>query len=153
MGREIYCEIRKKGGGDTVWNSANDADLFVCGRDDATGYIASIADGEDNEIWVSSTDDMLKIIDNLTGYRESDFNEVRKAKETLSDLKCARRNTTNVKDFSGFSEMIEETEDWIKWNSYSRAAALVDMINRMNEEYCSDREKYKDCSMYIVVSE
>ena len=77
MGREIIFEVRDNN--ETIWpdpNNINDA-LYVCGRDDATGYMARICCDEDEEngtlyLSVNDYDRYLSIKKELQEYYETD---------------------------------------------------------------------------------
>ena len=171
--------------GKTCWPDPDNIDeaLFVCGRDDATTYIAQLVCDQINEKLKAdknlTTDDLqdsdyailltcndynkyLEIKRNLKEYYYKDMKEIQKAKDTLEDLKEARRHTTTIKDFEDFTASMEETEDWIERNDYSRAGSLIEcldkcynrMLDYVNLDGNEDREavinKYK---VAIILSE
>ena len=162
MGREIYCEIRKKGydpeSPNPLWCSVNMNEDFVCGRDDATNFIAMLASDDEKDDWAipigRDPKQRLYILKELRAYAKKDEREVDKAKREKRDLLAARRCATKFEDFASFSAAIEETEQWLEENeSWSRAQALIDMIDVSVEEFSSHPLKYRDCDLYLVVSE
>lgn len=154
MGREIYCQIRSPGKTweEPIWDSAAAISQFVCGRDDATGYIASLG-GEEGEIDISKRSERDNIRGILNDYAERDKSEIEKAKNLLRDLRYARRNARNYGEFDSFSDAIEATEEWIESEGWSRAQALLDLIDKSTEEFTRHRLKYRGSQLYIVVSE
>lgn len=171
MSREIIFEVRKDN--KTVWPDSSILDsLYVCGRDDATAYLAqlilddNIEDNEDDTLFLSYNDkrlDMIKKI--LTEYYHADLREIDKAEETLEALKEARRYSS-YEDFFKFSKSIEETQQWLNNNNYSRAESLIECldkcINKVNQlinvetDFASDEIKEKCAEHYkiaIILSE
>ena len=174
MGREIIVEARvvdnKTKSPRTIWED------YVCGRDDATGYIAMVInnkvqngsepepdDNASEEEWSEyysvsfdfySASDMIAlndVIDNLQGYADTDNNEIQKAKDELDDLRAARRNATNIEDFCSFGEEIERVRNWIETEDYSRAEMLVSMIKVALKKLEDDDSESK--FVRIVLSE
>ena len=154
MGREIFCQIREAGKSynEALWDSADMLDQFVCGRDDATSYIA-IQGGKEGEVDISAFADREKIRAQLKEYAARDKREIDKAKDTLRDLKAARRNARNYDEFSSFNDVVEGTEEWIEHESWSRAQMLIDLINDSAEEFTKHKLKYRKAKLYLVVSE
>lgn len=162
MGREIYGIIRNTKTKEIVWDSSEaPLELWVCGRDDATGYVASLAYNVSDE--VDEDDDYYQclvpydgskdgIYAEIQDYAKADRAEIDKAKEALADLKIARRNARNFEEWNSFSEPIETTEEWIKDNDYSRAESLIRLLDAMDAAFriISDNA---DLKMYLVVSE
>lgn len=156
MGREIYTEIRDKNG-KAVWNSAEGIDSWVCGRDDATGYIAGLVyakvngEEEDSDYSIDITDEMgcEGIASTLHDLVKRDNREVCKAKTELEDLYSARRNARNYEEFASFGERIMEVDSWIQENDYSSAASLLDLLKESRDELA----KYPGCSLHLVLSE
>lgn len=151
MGREIIFEVRENN--KPIWPDPDDIDaaLFVCGRDDATTYIAQLIYNQIDEKLDAdknlTTDDLehsdytilltcndydkyLQIKNNLQEYYDKDMKEIQKAKDALEDLREARRHTTTLKDFEDFSNVMEETEIWIENNDYSRAGSLIEYLDK-----------------------
>ena len=153
MGREVSCEIREKTTNDVVWNSADALGLFVCGRDPVTNFLLVEADEETESIDISSKDEFDKIMSEVTDYERQDKAEADKAQQTLRDLKTARRNARNCEEFSSFSEMIEATERWIEDFGHSRATSVIRMLNAALSEYRRHPLKYRNCGLYVVVSD
>ena len=127
MGREIIFEVQVDG--KTYWPDPNDTDaaLYVCGRDVATTYIAqlicnqvnkkfdanknlTIDDLQDSDYTLFITcNDYKKYIEikkNLREYYDRDMREIQKAKDTLEDLREARRHTATLKDFEEFKHLV-----------------------------------------------
>jgi len=149
MGREIIFEVRKN---DKVfWPDDSEETLYVCGRDDATTYIAqlicnqvnkkldanknlTIDDLQDDDYVLFLTcNDYPKYIEikrDLKAYYDKDMREIQKAKDALEDLREARRHTATIKDFQDFSNAMDETESWIEDNDYSRAGSLIDCLDK-----------------------
>lgn len=183
MGREIIFEVRENN--KPIWPNPDsiDATLFVCGRDDATNYIAQLIynqidekldanenltrdDLQDSDYTILLTSNdynkYLKIKNNLQEYYDKDMKEIQKAKDTLEDLREARRHTATIKDFEDFSDVMDETESWIEDNDYSRAGSMIDYLNTcysemlalVNTDPSGDRqvviERYK---VAIILSE
>lgn len=142
MGREIIVQARH--------NDKVIYDDFVCGRDDATGYIASLVSDycEKNNLDTceisynvnSSKDmeDLFKVRESLEEYAKKDRREIDKAKTCLEDLGCARRNARTLNDFDEFSERYEETEQWIEENDYSRADIIIGMLDKASSELATE---------------
>lgn len=154
MGREIFCQIREAGKSydEALWDSADMLDQFVCGRDDATTYIA-IQGGKEGEIDISAFADREKIRVQLKEYADHDKREIDKAKDALRDLKAARRNARNYTEFSSFTDAIEGTEEWIERESWSRAQRLIDIIDDSAAEFAKHKLKYRKAKLYLVISE
>lgn len=171
MGREIYCEIRKKtpivaaSSADSdeygydeedrscvKWDSAENGGMYVCGRDDATNYLSCLG-GNEGLIPIRGKGELHKILDELETYAKADEKEIDKAKQCLRDLKSARRNARNYKDFSSFTDAIEDVERWIEDNDWSRALILMRIITHSYEEFSKHPLKYRGCELCIVISE
>lgn len=179
MGREIIFEVRENN--KTVWPLKGD-DMYVCGRDDATTYIAQLIynqieekmDTDKNLTTDDLTDDdyailltcndyknYISIKNELTIYYNKDMKEIQKAKDTLEDLREARRHASH-EDFLKFSDSMDVTEEWIEDNDFSRAGAMIEyldqcynkMLDLVNADPNSDRDyiinKYK---VAIILSE
>ena len=179
MGREIIFEVREND--KTIWPLKGD-DMYVCGRDDATTYVAQLIydqiekildanknlttdDLQDSDYEILLTcndyDKYLQIKNNLQEYLDKDMKEIQKAKDTLEDLREARRHA-NYEDFFKFSESMDTTEEWIEDNGWSRAGDMIDYLDRcynhmldlVNADPNSDRDyiinKYK---VAIILSE
>ena len=160
MGREIIFEVHdnKK----CIWPNPDNIDdaLFVCGRDDATEYMAKLccdANEDEGILYLSCKDyeKYLKIKGRLKEHYDADLAEIQKAKDTLEDLREARRHAS-YEEFFKFSESMEETERWLKEEGgWSRAGSMIDYLNRcynqmlelVNADTSQDRqaviERYK----------
>lgn len=182
MGREIVFEVREDNV--PIWPDPNDIDvaMFVCGRDDATGYIAQLVRDQiddildsDEEMTVDNLPDdayvlfltckdyekYLDIKRQLHDFLDKDNKEVQKAKDTIEDLREARRHSS-YDDFFQFSESIEKVQAWIDDNSWSRAGTMIEyldscynkMLELVNTNNNPDRDyvinKYK---VAIILSE
>lgn len=149
MGREIIFEVVKDG--DKVVFPKDGADvLYVCGRDDATSYLAGYIGYEEpcyKDIDRES-DDFQTIQDALHEYYLADYKEIEKAQDTLADLREARRHATKYKDFVEFSEVMERTQDWIKDNDYSRAGSMINCLNKCYDFIDEHQYKYLDLPEY-----
>lgn len=142
MGRELIVQLRK--------DKEILFDDYVCGRDDATNYIAQLiydkqkdrkepedSDEEAIQFYYSlqfklCTDYKLlsSLRETLADYAAKDNEEISKANETLCDLRIARRNTHTLKDFNDFTEAIQTAQMWIDEDSFSRAQILLDLIDK-----------------------
>ena len=133
MGREMIFEVRDNN--KPIWPDPNDIDaaLYVCGRDDATNFLASYVnnhlpedqDDDTEPVVLLRVDDKdLKYIkERLEEFADKDYKEIEKAKEALADLREARRHA-NYEDFFKFSESMDETRQWIEEESWSRADTM-----------------------------
>ena len=153
MGREVYCEIRRKQTDDVMWNSADALDLYVCGRDPVTNFLLCQADNDQSSIDVSSKEEFNRIMSEVREHEKEDLEEAEKAKQTLRDLKTARRNARNCEEFSSFSDFIESTEQWISDYGNSRASSIAKMMDASLAEYKRHPIKYRNCGLYVVVSD
>ena len=148
MGREIIVQIRDRSRNFQVMDED-----YVSGRDDATTYIANLVYNrrdtlpdidEDKLDGIELSDryslifdisdkeqfrELSNICNRLKEYADEDYAEINKAKETLADLKIARRNCSIYEEFEKFSEAIETTQQWLEDEDYSRAGSLLEMIN------------------------
>lgn len=154
MGREIIFEVRDKE--KCIWPNPDkiDESLYVCGRDDATDYIAQLVHNKIDGILESNKkitidnlpedsytilltckdyDKYLQIQSELESYYKADQFEIDKAKEALTDLREARRHCCIYDEFIKFSEAMDDTYNWIKNNDSSRAG---DMKKYLNKCYC-----------------
>lgn len=136
MGREIIFEVHDNK--QCVWpdpNNINDA-LYVCGRDDATTYMAQLildSDTKDEEILYLTCNEYAfyeEIKNRLREYLKKDQHEIQKAKDTLEDLREARRHTATLKDFEEFSDAMDGTEEWIKENDWSSAGDMIEYLDK-----------------------
>lgn len=146
MGREMIFEVRKDG--KPIWPDPNNIDdaLFVCGRDDSTSYLANYVmnsmpedSNDDTEpvVLLEQKDERyFQIRERLEEFYEKDLAEIQKAKDTLDDLREARRHANYV-DFFKFSESMEATQEWIDDNNWSRAGHLIECLDK-----CMDRMNY-----------
>lgn len=156
MGREIYTEIRDKDG-KAVWNSAEGLNSWVCGRDDATGYIAGLVyakvnggeEDSDYSIDITNKAGCEGITSSLKDLLERDMREIGKARTELNDLYSARRNARNYEEFASFGGRITEVDSWIQENDYSSAGSLLDLIEDSRVELA----KRPGCSLHLVLSE
>lgn len=138
MGREIIVQARYNG--DTIYED------YVCGRDDATQYIATLVCNycekhnlDNNEITydLAFSEQMLnlnEVLKYLQEYKDKDIREIEKAKACLEDLKYARRNSSTIEEFDNFTERYEAVEQWIENNDWSRASSLIEMLTKARTE-------------------
>ena len=145
MGRELVINRLdfKKDGTIIVRESG---DRYICGRNDFTNAIAQLFYNrkveylvidyakkkdklhvkdedikEEQDIELASID--KKVIDEICSvYIEKDNIELEREHSMLADAKAARRNTTTVKDFGEFSDLIDELQEHI--DSYCEHAKL-----------------------------
>jgi len=150
MSREIYCEIRGSSN-KKIWNSADDDDLFVCGRDDVTDHLSSLA-GDDCDIDITSAEEFNKIHSFLSDQREREMKQVSVFTRRLEDASMARRNARNAEEFYSFDPLIEEAQYEIEENRDSRAKLLLEMIDR-GKGLLLKYQLSGGCSLFIVVSE
>lgn len=130
MGREIIIEAKK--GRKELYSD------FVCGRDSATGYIANLVYNSPNKktretytlVFHLGDKELVNIKSELQEYADKDNFEIEKAKSTIEDLKIARRNSRTAKDFTDFSEMIDNTYEWLEQEGFSRAQSIIEMITK-----------------------
>ena len=164
MGREIYAQIRDTDAYDeetegyglanshVAWDSTEGSlNLFVCGRDDATGYIAAQAN-EDGFVALVG-DEVKDILDAVKEYSHEDHREISKVRKRLKAIEAARKNARNYEEFASFDEEIDNCREWLEHESYSRADGLLEIIGAVLGEYSKekyDKTKYKP---YLVVSE
>lgn len=164
MGRDIYCEIRKRGYEESpeenehyvdegsVWSSLDALDLFVCGRDDATNFLACQGDKNDR-INITDLKTMHDILKELKHYAKDDRQNIENVERLIRDLKNARSHARNYDEFASFLDPISEAERWIKEEGWSRAEALINMINASYCEFHKHPLRYHNCDLYIVISE
>lgn len=157
MGREIIFEVHDNK--QCVWPDPNNIEdaLYVCGRDDATSYVASLCQNNEETLYLSCNDyqTYLKIKENLQEYYDKDMFEIQKANITMEDLREARRNCNVYDEFVKFSQAMDDTQDWIDNNNWSRAKNMLDCLNKcydkmldlVNSDPSEDRqaviERYK----------
>lgn len=132
MGREMIFEVRDNN--KTIWPD-KDNSLYVCGRDNATDFMSSyvrnhLPDNYNEAVVLLRVDDkdLTYIKDRLEEFLESDNHQIQKAKNCLADLREARRHA-NYEDFFKFSESIEETEQWLEEEEWSRAGTMLEYLN------------------------
>lgn len=142
MGREIIIQARH--------NDKVIYEDFVCGRDDATSYIATLVSDycEKNKLDTceisynanssKDLDELHKVREILEDYAKKDKREIDKARTCLEDLSWARRNASTLNDFDEFSERYEQVEQWLEKNDYSRADSLIGMLDKASEELGSE---------------
>ena len=169
MGREIVIEAKK--GRKELYSD------YVCGRDSATSYIADLVYNSPNKkVCETGTltfyygDKKLRDIKSkIQEYADKDNFEIEKAKSTIEDLKIARRNSHTVKDFTEFSELIDNTYEWLEEEGSSIAQSILVMLVKAEDsilrhylESHSDKtkdiihipyEEFKEYKINIIVSE
>ena len=137
MGRELVFKLRR------IENSESDIECedYVCGRDDCTNYIAQqiLDDGDDYSLVYKLDDkqDCLKL-SNLLGmisdYAAEDSHEILKAQNALEDLREARRHCSLYEEFVKFSDAIDNTEQWLHEESYSRANNIYNILTTFRQK-------------------
>lgn len=169
MGREILIKLKKvdKSG------SRIDCEDFVCGRDDATNYIAqqvynkreNLPDVDEDNLEGEALSDRYSLIYNLNDskdwlalsdlcnviaeYAYRDSLEIRKAKDALEDLREARRHCSVYDEFMKFSEAMDNTQQWIDDEGFSRAAKINSVISTYREK--ADDNLKNDVNYYIII--
>lgn len=141
MGREIIIEAKK--GRKELYSD------YVCGRDSATSYIANLVYNSPNKkvretgtLTFYPGDKKLNDIQfKIQEYADKDNFEIEKAKATIDDLKIARRNSRTAKDFTDFSEMIDNTYEWLEQEDFSRAQSILDMLTKAKDFIIRDYQK------------
>lgn len=137
MGRELVFKLRR------IENSESDIECedYVCGRDDCTNYIAQqiLDEGDDYSLVYKLDDkqDCLKL-SNLLGmisdYAAEDSHEILKAQNTLEDLREARRHCSLYDEFVKFSDAIDNVQQWLDEESYSRAAYIYTTLKTFRQK-------------------
>lgn len=146
MGRELIVQVRDK---ETKKVQYED---YICGRDDATNYMAQLVYNrrdtlpeidEDNLEGTDLSDryslifnvdnenemkELAGICSNLKEYADRDNAEIQKAKDSLEDLRAARRNCALYEEFVKFSNAIDSVYEWLETEDYSRAGSLLDYL-------------------------
>lgn len=145
MGRELIINRLdfKKDGTVVIRESG---DRYICGRNDFTNAIAQLFYNnkveylvinyvkkkdklhvkdedtkEEHDIEFASID--KKVIDEICSeYIKQDLTELERERDMLDDAKAARRNTSTVKDFQEFSDLIDSLQEHI--DSYCEHAKL-----------------------------
>ena len=166
MGREISISLRKDN--KVVYED------YVCGRDNATGYIANLIDMKvsmsnenkndlsDEEIeklyslvYSSKLNDSDKItkeiLEPLQKYKDEDYKEINKAKNELSALDEARRNCGIYEEFMKFTEAMVQVQNWLDEEDYSRAGILLEIINKCRK--IVEQHSHSDYELWITLSE
>ena len=143
MGREMIFEVRDNN--KPIWPDPNDIDasLVVCGRDDATTFLASYvlnslpdnADDDTEEVVLLRVDDtdLTYLKERLQEFLDKDNREIQKAKDALEDMREARKHA-NYEDFFKFSESMESTQEWLDAEDWSRAGSMLDYLNQCIEK-------------------
>ena len=169
MGREIIIEAKK--GKKELYSD------YVCGRDSATSYIANLVYNSPNKkvretgtlTFYYGDKKLRDIKSKIQEYADKDNFEIEKAKATIDDLKIARRNSHTVKDFTEFSELIDDTYEWLEEEGSSTAQSILDMLAKSEDsilrDYLKSRpdktkdimhipyEEFKEYKINIIVSE
>ena len=169
MGREIVIEAKK--GRKELYSD------YVCGRDSATSYIADLVYNSPNKkvretgtlTFYYGDKKLRDIKSKIQEYADKDNFEIEKAKATIDDLKIARRNSHTVKDFTEFSELIDNTYEWLEEEGSSIAQSILVMLVKAEDsilrhylESHSDKtkdiihipyEEFKEYKINIIVSE
>lgn len=168
MGRELIVQVRDKQTKNVKWEN------YVCGRDDATNYIAQLVYNrrdslpeieEDNLEGTDLSDryslifdidneadmrELVNIRDNLKDYADRDKSEIQKAKDTLEDLRAARRNCALYDEFVKFSREMDRVYEWLSDEDFSRADILFNYL--VTAQSLAFNSKYKS-EIIIELSE
>ena len=147
MGREIIVQIRDRSRNFQVMDED-----YVCGRDDATNYIANLVYDrrsnlpdidEDKLEGIELSDryslifdisdreqfcELSNICNRIKENKDKDYIVINKVKDRLEDLRICRRNCNTYLEFENFTDAMEEAEDWLENEDYSRAGSLLDML-------------------------
>ena len=148
MGREIIVSLKRE--------NRLEYEDFVCGRDDATNYIAQLVYNKVNE-FKGDTDTLSdeeitklysliykldlenenliskQIIEPLQEYKDKDYKEINKAKNELSALDEARRHCGIYDEYMKFTNAMEQVQEWLDEEDYSRAGSILDAIYKCRE--------------------
>lgn len=148
MGREIIVQIRDRSRNFKVMDED-----YVCGRDDATSYIAQLVynmrddlpDIDEDSLEGRELSDRYSLIfdisdkeqyrelsnicNRLKEYSDKDYVEINRVKDLLEDLRIARRNCSVYEEFAKFSDAMDEAQNWLDNEDYSRAGSLLNMLN------------------------
>lgn len=167
MGREIYCKLYDRKNNNVLFE---DADLYVCGRDACTNYLAELAykntKTEEDCPYISVSLDAENVKDGdilfadlcekIQKYADADWREIDKVAAYRDDAREARKQA-NFEDFRKFSGLIAEAEEWLEENSWSRADAVRDMLNQLavkrSELQWSDSDISDDVVILLYVDE
>ena len=150
MGREIIIEAKK--GKKELYSD------FVCGRELVTSYIAnSVYNSPNKKVRETGTltfyygDKKFRDIKSkIQEYADKDNFEIEKAKAAIDDLKIARRNSHTVKDFTEFSELIDNTYEWLEEEGSSIAQSILDMLIKAKDSIIRDYQKsHPDKTIHI----
>lgn len=137
MGRELVFKLRR------IENSESSIECedYVCGRDDCTNYIAQqiLDDGDDYSLVYKLDDkqDCLKLsnfLGMISDYAAEDSHEIMKAQNALEDLREARRHCSLYEEFVKFSDAIDNTEQWLHEESYSRANNIYNILTTFRQK-------------------
>ena len=81
---------------------------------------------------------------------EKDNQELERENAMLNDAYCARRNTSTVKDFGEFSDLIDELQEHID-NYCEHAKIYLKYINKLN--LCCDERTTEKSYILLTLSE
>jgi len=166
MGREIIVSLKRD-------NRVAYED-FVCGRDNATNYIAQLVYNKVNEFKgdkdTLSDEEITKlysliykldlknsdlissqIINPLQEYKDEDYKEINKAKNELSALDEARRHCYVYDEYMKFTNAMEQVQEWLDEEDYSRAGSLLEILDKCREIVV--QRGYSDYEIWITLSE
>ena len=166
MGREIIVSLKR--------DSKLVYEDFVCGRDNATTYIAQLVYDKVNEFKgdrnTLSDEEITKlysliykldlknsdlisnqIIEPLQEYKDKDYKEINKAKNELSALDEARRHCNVYDEYIKFTNAMEQVQEWLDEEDYSRAGSLLDAIYKCRE--IVEQRGYSGYELWITLSE
>lgn len=167
MGREIIVSLRKDK--KVVYED------FVCGRDGATNYIANLINdkvnsfkGNIDELSDDKIDELYSLVfqvkdrnnqlineiyKELEYYKDQDYKEINKAKNELSALDEARRHCGTYEEFMKFTSEMEQVQEWLDEEDYSRAGSLLDIINKCDKLANSKNSDVNQYELWITLSE
>lgn len=164
MGREITIKGVAIKGKDKI----EFFDNYTCGRDAATNFVQQYYNNNWTEpkgyteeqidnfneferadyfsIHFNLTDDkdydaLHKLMEQVCEYADKDEREIEKAYEELESLKEAKRNCKSYSSYQKFNEAIENVEQWIEDENYSRAKNILEGYQQVNYIFDSLRTK------------
>lgn len=156
MGRELVIQAIKKGNTEPLFED------WVCGRNEATSYIANyfyskwggknygeLTDEDYNLDFNIKDKTLTQIEERLEEIREEDYKEEQKEEECVADLREARRHA-NYEDFAKFSQDLEDLQNDLD-NFFSTADRILNMIDKAKKRIKEKEvQPEEDPSTYVV---
>jgi len=158
MGREIIIKGVAIKGKDKI----EFFDDYTCGRDEATNFVQqyynnnwTAPEGYTEEqidkfndferadyfsIHFNLTDDkeydaLYKFMEQVCEYADKDEKEIEKAYAELDSLKEAKKRCNSYRSYQKFNEAIEETEQWLEDEDYSRAKNILEGYQQVKYKF------------------